>query len=129
MYEHTTVPVPRVLAWNADSSNPVGAEYIIMEKAAGCQLVKKWEKMEDLSHFEFIKNLCVVEADLAKITFSVNGSLYLRESMAAGDKYEPLSLELDPSGQFCVGPSCEPSWFGKDEAKSIQGRFDRGPCE
>jgi hypothetical protein len=55
VHYHTTVPVPKVLAWNADPSNPVGAEYIIMEKAAGCQLVKKWGEMEDLSHFEFIK--------------------------------------------------------------------------
>ncbi|KAL5371877.1 hypothetical protein DPSP01_013931 [Paraphaeosphaeria sporulosa] len=127
LHDHTTVPVPKVLAWNADSSNPVGAEYIIMEKAVGCQLVKKWGEMEDLSHFEFIKNLCKVEADLAAIVFPANGSLYLRESMGAGDKYKPLAPEMDPSGHFCIGPSCERSWFGKGEAESVQARFDRGP--
>jgi len=100
-----------------------------MEKAVGCQLVKKWGEMEDLSHFEFIKNLCKVEADLAAIAFPANGSLYLRESMGAGDKYEPLAPEMDPYGHFCIGPSCERSWFGKDEAQSVQARFDRGPCE
>ncbi|KAL5461909.1 hypothetical protein PMIN06_001987 [Paraphaeosphaeria minitans] len=78
-HNHTTVLVPKVLAWNADSSNLVGAEYIIMEKAVGCQLVKKWGEMEDLSYFEFIKNLCEIEADLAAITFPAHGSLYLRE--------------------------------------------------
>ncbi|KAH6638729.1 kinase-like domain-containing protein [Boeremia exigua] len=127
LHNHTPVPVPKVLAWNADSSNPVGAEYIIMEKAAGCQLVKKWGEMEDLSHFEFIKNLCKIEADLAAIAFPANGSLYLRESMRAGDKYKPLAPEIDPSGSFCIRTSCERSWFGKDEAESIQARFDRGP--
>ncbi|KAH7088190.1 hypothetical protein FB567DRAFT_559894 [Paraphoma chrysanthemicola] len=106
-------PVPKLLAWNADSSNPVGAEYIIMEKAVGCQLVKRWSEMEDLSHFEFIKNLCKVEADLATLAFPAHGSLYLRESMGAGDRYEPLASER--------------SWFGKDEAESVQARFDRGP--
>jgi hypothetical protein len=129
VHDHTTVPVPKLLAWNADSSNPVGAEYIIMEKAAGFQLVKKWGEMEDLSHFDFIKNLCKVEAELAAIAFPANGSLYLRESMEAGDKYTPLASQMDPSGRFCIGPSCERSWFGKDEAESVQARFDRGPCE
>jgi hypothetical protein len=121
VHDHTTIPVPKLLAWNADSSNPVGAEYIIMEK--------KWGDMEDLSHFDFIKNLCKVEAELAAITFPANGSLYLRESMEAGDKYTPLASQMDPSGRFCIGPSCERSWFGKDEAESVQARFDRGPCE
>jgi hypothetical protein len=129
VHDHTTVPVPKVLAWNADFSNPVGAEYIIMEKAIGSQLVKKWGKMKDLSHFEFIYNLCKVEADLAAISFPAYGSLYLRESMGADDKYIPIAPEVDPSGQSCIGPSCERSWFGMDEAESVRVRFDRGPCE
>lgn len=85
--------------------------------------------MGDLDHFEFIKNLCKVEADLAAIAFPADGSLYLRTSMGASDKYIPLAPEMDPTGQFCIGPSCERSWFGKDEADSVQARFDRGPCK
>jgi hypothetical protein len=129
VYEYTTIPVPKVLAWNADSSNPVGAEYIIMKKATGCQLATKWGDMKDLSHFEFIKNLCKLEADLAAIAFPANGSMYLRELMRAGDKCTPLAPEIDPSGQFCMGPSCERSWFDKDEADSVQDRLYRGPCK
>ncbi|KAH9871625.1 hypothetical protein J1614_005880 [Plenodomus biglobosus] len=127
LHDHTKIPVPKLLAWNADSSNPVGAEYIIMEKAVGCQLMRKWGEMIDLSHLEFIKNLCKVEADLAAIEIPASGSLYLRESMGPGDKCIPLSLEMDPLAKFCIGPSCERSWFGKDEVESAQGRFDRGP--
>jgi hypothetical protein len=100
-----------------------------MEKAAGCQLVKKWGDMQDLTHFEFIKNLCKIEADLAAIAFPAYGSLYLRESMGAEDMYKPLAPEMDPSGQFCIGPSCERSWSDKIEAESIRFHFDRGPCE
>jgi hypothetical protein len=76
-----TVPVHKVLACNADSLNPVGAEYIIMEKAVGCQLVKKQGEMKDWNHFDSIRNLCKAEADLAAITFPANRSLYFRESM------------------------------------------------
>ena len=28
----TKVPVPRIYTWNSDPSNPVGAEYMIMDK-------------------------------------------------------------------------------------------------
>lgn len=29
---HTSVPVPAVYAWNTDVSNPVGAEWMIVQK-------------------------------------------------------------------------------------------------
>ena len=32
--EHTSVPVPKIYAWNSDASNVVGAEYMIMEKVS-----------------------------------------------------------------------------------------------
>lgn len=127
LHDHTGIPVPKILAWNADSSNPVGAEYIIMEKATGCQLVRKWGEMEDYSHITFIKNLCRIEAELAAIALPANGSLYFRESMGDGDNYEPLAPEMDPFGRFCIGPSCERAWVGDSEAESVQARFDRGP--
>jgi hypothetical protein len=28
----TNIPVPRIYAWNSDASNPVGAEYMILDK-------------------------------------------------------------------------------------------------
>lgn len=42
---HTTMPVPKVFAWNADAANPVGAEYIVIERVPGVQVFKKWDKM------------------------------------------------------------------------------------
>jgi hypothetical protein len=29
---HTSVPEPSIMAWDVDAANPVGAEYMIMEK-------------------------------------------------------------------------------------------------
>lgn len=60
LHDHTKVPVPALLAWNSDSTNPVGSEYIIMEKAAGCQLATKWREMDDYGHIQLIKNLCKI---------------------------------------------------------------------
>jgi hypothetical protein len=32
--ERTSVPVPKIYAWNSDASNAVGAEYMVMEKVS-----------------------------------------------------------------------------------------------
>lgn len=31
---HTNIPVPKIFAWDSDAANPVGAEYMIMEKVS-----------------------------------------------------------------------------------------------
>jgi hypothetical protein len=30
--ERTSLPIPRIYAWNSDASNAVGAEYMVLEK-------------------------------------------------------------------------------------------------
>lgn len=52
---HTTVPVPIVLAWSSDASNPVGSEYTVMDKAAGIQLFRVWDKMDDSKQLTHIQ--------------------------------------------------------------------------
>jgi hypothetical protein len=125
---HTQVPVPKVLAWNSDPSNPVGVEYIIMEKAPGVQLFKAWDDMSDADQFHFVLKLTELEGQIAKIRFPANGSLYLRESMGNSDAFVNLDSEIDPSGQFCIGPSCERGWHPQGTTTSLQSCFNRGPC-
>ncbi|KAF4538094.1 uncharacterized protein LTHEOB_11042 [Lasiodiplodia theobromae] len=127
VHDHTEVPVPKLLTWSADASNPVGAEYVIMEKAAGCRLSKKWAEMDLEIKFKFIANLAELEAKLAGVDFPAYGSLYLKESLDDGEQYEPLAPEIDPDGRFCIGPSCEREWFHEEDTEAIEARFDRGP--
>lgn len=70
---YTTIPVPRVFSWSSDASNPVGAEYIVMEKAAGVPLFERWGKMAQIEKMELIKNLTQLEAQLAAISFPAYG--------------------------------------------------------
>ncbi|KAI2788557.1 hypothetical protein POX_e06576 [Penicillium oxalicum] len=79
--KHTSILVPRVFAWSSDSSNPVAAEYIVMEKAPGVPLFQVWGTMTEFEKLRLIKNLTQLEAQLATIKFPV------------------LS--------FCIGPSCD----------------------
>ncbi|GAQ03979.1 hypothetical protein ALT_1300 [Aspergillus lentulus] len=75
--KHTSIPVPRVLSWSSDSSNPVGAEYIVMEKAAGVPLFQRWADMAEIDQLELIKNLTKLEAQLSSIQSPAYGGLYL----------------------------------------------------
>ena len=98
----TTVPVPEVFAWSSDSSNPVGAEYIIMEKAAGIQLFKKWADMDETCRLALIERLTKLESQMASIHFPAFGSLYLRQSITDEAKRMLLDTSLDPSSSFVL---------------------------
>ncbi|PIG79266.1 hypothetical protein AARAC_004131 [Aspergillus arachidicola] len=75
---YTSIPAPRVFSWSSDDSNPVGAEYVIMEKATGVPLCEQWGKMAEIDKLELIRNLTKLEAQLAAIRFSAYGGLYRR---------------------------------------------------
>ncbi|EGP91121.1 uncharacterized protein MYCGRDRAFT_65675 [Zymoseptoria tritici IPO323] len=109
--QHTNVPVPRVLAWNSDATNAVKSEYIVMEKAPGVQLFKVWGDMPDHDQFMLVKNLCILELELARLKFPAHGSLYLRQSLqSSGHVTVPLDASEDPEGRFCIGPTCGRLW-------------------
>ena len=129
MTSHTTVPVPKVLAWNADSSNPVGAEYIIMEKAPGIQLFKVWDDISEANRLKLIKSLTQLEHQLAAIRFPAYGSLYFRKSISKESERTLLDSTADPTGSYCVGPSCGPSWTNGTSSADISPDLDAGPCE
>ncbi|KAF1912281.1 kinase-like domain-containing protein [Ampelomyces quisqualis] len=124
---HTRVPVPKVLAWSSDASNPVGVEYIVMEKAPGQQLFTTWSTMTVEEQFNLVEQLTQFEAELASIPFPANGSLYLRESMTDGEPWVALDRTVDPSGQFCIGPSCERAWSAQGNMMVPPSQINNGP--
>ncbi|KAH2635840.1 hypothetical protein KXW54_002771 [Aspergillus fumigatus] len=128
--EHTGIPVPRVLAWSSDSSSPVGAEYIVMEKAAGVPLFQRWADMAEIDRLQLIKNLTKLEAQLSSIGFPAYGGLYLRaDTGAQQSNYQMLNESIDPSHTFCIGPSCDRS-FDIDPDTALgqsKGHLNQGP--
>ncbi|KAH6704046.1 kinase-like domain-containing protein [Leptodontidium sp. MPI-SDFR-AT-0119] len=102
----TTVPVPRVLAWNSNPSNPVEAEYIVMEKAPGIQLFQTWDDLDGDSRLSLIKQLTELEHQLASIPFPASGHLYFMESILK-NKHILLDSSVDPTSQYGIGPSWE----------------------
>ena len=117
--KHSSIPVPRVLSWSSTDSNAVGAEYILMENAAGVPLFQVWGSMTEFDQLQLIRKLAKLEAQFSAMRFPAYGGLYLGSDIEQPN--QPLD-ELDPS--FCIGPSCDRR-YNPDPSLD----FDKGPCE
>ncbi|RMD41563.1 hypothetical protein DV735_g3561, partial [Chaetothyriales sp. CBS 134920] len=75
------VPVPKVLSWSSVSTNAVGSEYIIMEKAKGTLLSDCWYslKREDKNHI--ISQIVNLETLLASRSFEAHGCIFYQEDI------------------------------------------------
>ncbi|OBT41089.1 hypothetical protein VE00_09345 [Pseudogymnoascus sp. WSF 3629] len=125
--QNTDIPVPNVHSWSSDILNPVGAEYMVMEKAGGVPLFQRWDKMTQLSKLELIRGLTKLENQLASIRFPAYGSLYLRDSCPDLDRYHALDAAEVSSGSYCVGPSCERAYMLQAINGTIENNVDKGP--
>lgn len=101
-----SIPVPEVYAWSSDPVNPVGAEYIIMEKVKGAALAEIWGSMNALERYKIIDQIVQMEKQLERLKLPAYGNLFLRESFPYEHRHYLLPRELDPTESFCIGPSC-----------------------
>ncbi|OJJ67105.1 hypothetical protein ASPBRDRAFT_34417 [Aspergillus brasiliensis CBS 101740] len=113
------IPVPRVLSWSSLSQdNPVGAEYIFMERVKGRQLSEVWGTMSEAQHFSLVKSLVEIEQKLVNVKFPLHGSLYYKSTV---DIVEPAKKA---TSDFIIGPITQRS-FWEDEKGELD--IDRGP--
>lgn len=124
-------PVPKVFAWNSKAQdNPVGAEYIIMEKLPGIPLDQAWAQMDIRDRFTIVKAIARYQKAWMSVSFTKYGSLYYAEDLDEHTQQSPLfvnqhNVEVsDP--KFAVGPSTGRGFV--DEGR-MDVDFDRGPCE
>ncbi|PYH38993.1 phosphotransferase family protein [Aspergillus neoniger CBS 115656] len=102
-------PVPRVYTWNSNAqSHPVGAEFIIMEKAAGVPLSHVWETLKLPQKLQVLLAMIRLQKKWLSVSFSHYGSLH------------PLHQER----QFAIGPTTGRDWC--DASRSLLD-IDRGP--
>ncbi|KAJ5474000.1 hypothetical protein N7475_003566 [Penicillium sp. IBT 31633x] len=122
-------PVPRVLAWSSKASeNPVGAEYIIMEKVAGVQLSHVWHNMGIEDRFEIVKAISGYQRSWSSTSFTKYGSLYY----SCDTDYQKECVLVKSDGtytkepRFTIGPST-----GRDQADHgrVSIDFNRGPWD
>jgi hypothetical protein len=127
-----SIPVPLVYSWNASTSpemNPVGAEYIIMEKINGVYLEECWRDLTGKELLEIMKQLCEFENKLFTTSFSHSGSIYYRESLPPEQQTVTLYASDDSKSKanhrWCIGPTADKAFWHKERAELD---INRGPC-
>ncbi|OJD24357.1 hypothetical protein ACJ73_04292 [Blastomyces percursus] len=127
---HFTTAIPRVYAWNSRASeNPVGAEYIIMEKQAGVMFSDVWESMKGKQKAQIVLQVVDIEKILASTKFTKLGALYYKNDLPVMlNTTTPLYVDENGneahSAKFRIGPTNHRAFFdfGRGELD-----IDRGP--
>jgi hypothetical protein len=122
------LPIPRVYSWSSTPKNPVGTEYIIMEKAQGSPVQKTWYSMTVGDRLQMVEKVVLLEKKLFEISLPACGAIYFKDSLPAGTPIVAIPGFADDksSNKFCVGPSTEHLWW---YSKRDQLGADVGPCE
>ena len=117
-------------------SNPVGAEYIIEEKATGQPLGGFWAQMSNASRFRIIDQLVGVQKKLSSISFAKHGCIYYaRDIESRNCSWERLDPDSSVISQMCgtselsefaIGPSNDRKLW-QNERRTMH--LNRGPCE
>ncbi|KAL2856458.1 phosphotransferase enzyme family protein [Aspergillus pseudoustus] len=122
------LPVPEIYAWSSRSSeNPIGAEYILMEKQSGIPLDDVWATMHGKQKAQLVLQIVEFEKTLAATKLTKSGSLYYADDVPAA---ETGPLYIDEHGsevrstKFAIGPTNHRHFFdfGRGDLQ-----FDRGP--
>ncbi|TFK50977.1 hypothetical protein OE88DRAFT_1735702 [Heliocybe sulcata] len=74
--KYTMVPVPDVLAYDADEDGAVGGEWMIMEFVDGVPLDEVWRGMSNRNRYQVALSIAGCLARLIELRFSHIGSLY-----------------------------------------------------
>jgi hypothetical protein len=128
--ELLNIPNPRIIAWSAQKTNPVGAEYIMEEKAPGQSLRTLWKDRSKLpisARFGIIRQIVQIERKLTDTKLKHHGCLYFKDDFPQG---KPLGItNTIPSAaveRFRMGPSVDTNYW--EEARANMD-LDRGPCK
>ncbi|KAL8883660.1 MAG: hypothetical protein Q9215_008106 [Flavoplaca cf. flavocitrina] len=116
-------PVPKIYDYSTMSANPVGAEYIIMEKVAGKSLRTCWHSLTENEIAKIISQLVIIEAVLFAVDFPAAGSIYHRHDLDPGTFTVPIP-GMSEDSDFCIGPSADASWWLGERTDLV---LDRGP--
>jgi hypothetical protein len=117
------IRTPEVYASCSTKENPVGSEYIIMEKLGGTPLGDMWYSMTPREQHNMMKQIVEWETRLMSSEFPACGSIYYCKDLPS-EKRIPLSSQKDV--EFCIGPIAHYSWW-HDERSMLN--IDGGPCK
>ncbi|RMZ75960.1 hypothetical protein DV737_g5059, partial [Chaetothyriales sp. CBS 132003] len=116
------VQVPKVLHYCIDADNPVGAEFVIMEKVPGRSIGNMWFNLSEDQRLKIISEVVRTEVKLSKIELPAYGSIYYEKDPPA-DIHRTRIIPTSNIKGLCIGPHVSLRWWYKERG-SIN--IDRG---
>ncbi|KAE8151707.1 kinase-like domain-containing protein [Aspergillus avenaceus] len=111
------LPVPEVFAYSTTSDNPVGAEYILMERIEGESLSSRWLSLTTDEVKDIMTQIADMERKVFDFHFPAHGNLYHKKDLYG-------EIQIPVVDDFVVGPvSTRQFWHGERNRTEI----DRGP--
>lgn len=129
MRDYLSTPVPKVYAWCSHAKDsPVGAEYIIMDKATGVPLKSVWYRLGLPERFAVAKQIAHFQGIWSSASYEGYGSIYYASDLPEQHRLMLSSYgsDLKTDGRFALGPTTGRDW--NDDGREVIG-FDRGPCK
>ncbi|EHA25872.1 hypothetical protein ASPNIDRAFT_121921, partial [Aspergillus niger ATCC 1015] len=93
-----------------NAKNPVGSEYMIMEKLPGRPLGDRWFELSDRERLKVLLQLVQLEAKLHAIELPASGSIYY-----ASDLPSDSPRIVIPNSNFCIGPNAALQWWFEEQ--------------
>lgn len=100
------LPVPEVLTYSATSDNPIGAEYILMERVEEESLFSRWLSLTTDEVKDFRTQIADMERKIFDSHFPAYGSLYYKKDLDREPQIPAVeSFVIGPvsAQQFCHG--------------------------
>ncbi|KAI1940371.1 hypothetical protein LOZ66_001963 [Ophidiomyces ophidiicola] len=91
------IPIPQVFAHCSTTDNPVGAEYVIMERIRGESLASRWLTLSTNEIKGVMNQIAKMEERLFSYRLPAFGSLYYNEDI-------PMGIPLKDAERFWIGP-------------------------
>ena len=123
---HHGVPVPKVLGYSSVKTNPVGAEYLLLEKIEGIPLSDRWFTMDTKARVQVMRQIVDVEKRFFDIRLPASGSLYYRKDLTPSEYTIPVPGVSQAADGFVIGPTAQYEWWYRERAALAT---DRGPCK
>lgn len=138
--KHSSMPVPRVVAYSSSASNELGFEWILMEKINGVPVGEVWDEMNMENKLGITVEIAGHMKQLRQRQFPLFGSIYFADIWNQVDYAPSLSTEdlaqlpklsiadsdIGINGAFVIGRMVSTRFF---RDKRLLLRPDRGPFE
>ncbi|KAF8344493.1 phosphotransferase enzyme family-domain-containing protein [Amanita rubescens] len=124
LQEHTSIPVPRIIAHSSTSDNEVGCEWTLMEKVPGVALADAWSDIDLETKSKVTRSVVGYVRQLRDLRcFTGIGNLYFREEINTFNAAVRVLCTEDE--KYVLGPLVTPYMFAG--GRKLRVPRDLGP--